>query len=355
MMKVDWKHLAMALAVLPFAVLLFAWIGFFNVGASSGHWKVTEWFLQLAMRSAIRTYALAVEEPARLPDAGIQPAAGHFARGCAVCHGAPGEPRSPSVLRMLPLPPDLTKTVGEWSNAELFRLVKHGIRFTGMPAWPTQARDDEVWAMVAFLRQLPRLDAQRYRELAYGTPVPGGAIPRPVSTLLAECARCHGSDGVGRSPLVPNLAGQSEAYLLASLDAYAKGDRPSGIMSVPAMAITQDERREIARYYAELRQAPGSPRAGGDVLAGARIVEQGQPARAVPACASCHRGEGRNPLYPALGGQSPDYVAAQLRLFRAGSRGGSRYAHLMEHIAKGLSDQDIEDVAAYYVQAPVAD
>ena len=137
MIRINWKHVAVALAVLPVAAVLFAWIGFFNVGASTGHWKVTDWFLHFAMRSAVRTYALAVDEPERLPVEAIKPAAGHFARGCAICHGAPGEPRSPATLKMLPLPPDLASVADEWEDAELFRIVKHGVRFTGMPAWPT--------------------------------------------------------------------------------------------------------------------------------------------------------------------------------------------------------------------------
>lgn len=145
-MHINWKHLAISLGLLPVAVLLATWIGFFNVGASSGHWKVTEWFLHFAMRSAVRTYALAVEAPDELPRHAIQPAAGHFARGCAVCPGAPGEPRSPAVDLMLPQPPDLSGQVGEWTDAQLFRIVKHGIRFTGMPAWPTQQRDDGRWS-----------------------------------------------------------------------------------------------------------------------------------------------------------------------------------------------------------------
>ena len=41
-----------------------------------------------------------------------------------------------------------------------------------MPAWAAQQRDDEVWALVAFLRRLPSLDAQSYRALALGGPGP---------------------------------------------------------------------------------------------------------------------------------------------------------------------------------------
>jgi cytochrome c553 len=214
-MHISWKKLAIALAILPFVVMLAAWIGFFNVGASSGHWKITEWFLHFAMRSAVRTYALAVEVPAALPRHAIQPAAGHFARGCAICHGAPGEPRSPVVERMLPQPPDLAGTVGEWTDAQLFRIVKHGVRFTGMPAWPTQERDDEVWAMVAFLRELPSMDEATYRDLAYGEKLaPPADAAGTLRQVLADCARCHGEDGLGRGPAIPILAGQSEAYLL---------------------------------------------------------------------------------------------------------------------------------------------
>ena len=135
------------------------------------------------MRSAIRTYALAVDAPDALPKDALIPAAGHYAEGCAFCHGAPGVPRNPAVLAMLPVPPDLSATVDEWTDAQLFRIVKHGIRFTGMPAWPTQARDDEVWMMVAFLRALPELDsndlprAGRRRRRDAGTACPLRRLP----------------------------------------------------------------------------------------------------------------------------------------------------------------------------------
>src|SRR5688500_10415819 len=43
------------------------------------------------------------------------------------------------------------------------------LEITGMPAWPAQQRDDEVWAMTAFLRRLPQLDADEYQRLTRGT------------------------------------------------------------------------------------------------------------------------------------------------------------------------------------------
>lgn len=216
MIRFHWKHIAIALAILPFVAVLVAWIGFFNIAASTGHWQITDWFLHFAMRSAVRTYSLAVEVPERLPAEGIQPATSHFERGCAICHGAPGVPQSPAVLRMLPRPPDLAPVIGSWTDAELFRIVKYGVRFTGMPAWPTQQRDDEVWAMVAFLRALPRMDARTYRELSIGSHAgrKNSLETSAFETALADCARCHGVDGRGRSDRVPIISGQRQESTL---------------------------------------------------------------------------------------------------------------------------------------------
>ncbi|NRQ17459.1 c-type cytochrome [Ensifer sesbaniae] len=348
-MHVRWKHLAIGLAILPIVVFFATWIGFFNVGASTGHWKITEWFLHFAMRSAVRTYAFTVDVPDRLPREGLQPAGGHFARGCAICHGAPGEPRSPAALAMLPRPPDLADVVGKWKDRELFRIVKHGVRFTGMPAWPTQARDDEVWAMVVFLRALPAMDATTYRRLAYdGKPSPP-MHATGIEEALAECNRCHGVDGMGRSPSTPVLAGQNEVYLLESLRAYAEGRRPSGMMTLPVQAIDYARLTALARHFAELPRAVAPARGEEERFRrGEQIARHGRPVERVPACLGCHASAKRSPAYPRLAGQSAAYISAQLRLFREGRRGGTRFSPLMENAAKSLSDADIENVTTYF-------
>jgi mono/diheme cytochrome c family protein len=118
------------------------------------------------MRNSVSACAVATGDVPPLDDPGLLPgAAGHFETACAVCHASPAQPRPDSVLAMLPPPPDLKVVVPEWSDAELFEIVKHGVRFTGMPAWPVQSRDDELWSMVAFLRKLPdmRRPARRSR------------------------------------------------------------------------------------------------------------------------------------------------------------------------------------------------
>src|SRR5690606_29239766 len=74
----------------------------------------------------------------------------------------------PIVKQMTPQPPPLPSRVLERRPEQLFWIVKHGIKYTAMPGWVALERDDEVWSMVAFLLQLPKLGPERYRQLAYG-------------------------------------------------------------------------------------------------------------------------------------------------------------------------------------------
>src|SRR5690606_35032220 len=137
--------------------LLVAWSGVYNIAASKGHWAITRAFLSFGMRNSIEFHAAATKAPALDHIALVQRGAGHYQGGCAPCHGAPGEPPSPITRDMLPEPPVLAGVVPQWKPRELFWIVKHGLKYTGMPAWPAPKRDDEVWAVVAFLNRLPDL------------------------------------------------------------------------------------------------------------------------------------------------------------------------------------------------------
>src|SRR5687767_11253186 len=182
---------------------LFASLGIYSVAASRGHWAITDWILEFGMRRSVATHSLAVDAPRLDDDNLIRLGAAHFHGGCAQCHGAPGVPRNPLVQGMLPEPPDLALVAGRWRDRELFWIVKHGIKYTGMPAWPSLERDDEVWAVVAFLRKLPALNVAAYRELAMGeveVPPESGrdlALGRVAEQAVSGCARCHGADARG--------------------------------------------------------------------------------------------------------------------------------------------------------------
>src|SRR5690606_13729481 len=122
----------------------------------------------------------------------------HFEGGCTPCHSRPGDTANAIVAAMLPPPPPLGPEVATMDAEEIFWIVKHGLKFTAMPAWPTQQRDDEVWAVTAFLVRLPELSPREYRELSGA--VRAGDEHKSATELaaatealsLTECVRCHG-------------------------------------------------------------------------------------------------------------------------------------------------------------------
>lgn len=355
--------LLVALAVGGFLVMA---SGVVSIKASAGHWAVTQALLQFAKRRSVATYTVTVDMPPLDDPMLVLKGAGHYEFGCRPCHGSP-ELRHPRVARaMLPAPPYLGERVGHWKPEELFHIVKHGIKFTGMPAWPAVGRDDEVRAVVAFLLVLPSLDPRAYRRLVFGDERQERAAapiddldgpPEIPAAVIASCARCHGRDGLGRGEgAFPKLAGQRRAYLANALEAFARDERQSGIMQPLAAGLDARQITALADYYARLPAGSGSARASFDpaVARGREIAARGIPERKVPSCADCHgpAAAPRNPAYPALAGQHADYLELQLELFKRGRRGGSRYAHVMRHVADRLGPEEMRAAALYYASLP---
>lgn len=365
-----WKWRALKLgavfAVLGVVGMLVVVSGIIPIKASSGHWRITAWFLNFTKQRSVATYAARLPVPALGTPRLVLQGAGHYESGCAPCHGSPARPAPKILQRMTPHPPDLLTIVPQYDAAELFYIVKHGIKFTGMPAWPTLARDDEVWAMVAFLQQLPKLNAESYQRLAQGagnqdaTSLDVWQTPENVPRVVREsCARCHGWNGQGNPQgAFPNLAGQQPEYLYASLQAYAHGTRHSGTMGPLVTGLSAEALRALANYYARLPRATPAVQdvtnTASAVARGAVIAQNGLPAQQVPACVACH-GPGaaaRNPIYPRLAGQYADYLELQLKLFQQQQRGGTAYAHLMRLPSAGLKAEQMRDVALYYSFLP---
>ena len=358
---------AALLVVVALGGLLVAASGIIPIKASSGHWPITAWFLNYSMSRSISTHTLGMKAPPLDEQWMVLKGAGHYETGCRPCHSSPERPIPRVAASMTPPPPFLPPAISEWEPEELFYIVKHGVKFTGMPAWPTQQRDDEVWAMVAFLQQLPELNAEEYHQLANGgVNVQGEVVPLsdltdPQETpdlVIESCARCHGLDGQGRGTgAFPKLAGQKLEYLAASLHAFAQGERQSGIMEPIAARLSPDEIHKLAQYYGGLKPSTARPTQQSSAEAIARgevIARQGLPNQRVPACADCHGPSEirKNPHYPLLAGQYAEYLVLQLELFKMKHRGGTPYAHLMHPVANHLPPQAVHDVAQYYQSLP---
>lgn len=200
----------------------------------------------------------------------------------------------------------------------------------------------------------------------------GGAavalVPRPVSSspprIVSDgtaaggdaCAGCHGPSGEG-SPdgSFPRLAGLDADYLFRQLRDYASGRRRHPVMEPIARRLSEQEARSAARWFAGATAAPRArPAVDPRLLAeGEAIAAIGRWERNIPPCSSCHgaTGLGTGDNFPALAGQSPEYLKAQINAWRLGWRRNDPMG-LMRNVANYLTGPEIEAVAAYYASLP---
>lgn len=320
----------LAAAIVPLSGLL-------DYDASRGRWDITDWYFGIAAQQSITMRSMGLAVPALDDPAALARAAGHYEMVCADCHGSPAGPPERFAGDLVPTPPRLIVQMDNWHpDARVFWTVKHGIKHSGMPAWPSQLRDDEVWDMVAFLGAMSAMQPEEYTRLA--------GLDRE------GCASCHGEKGEG-SAAAPRLDIQSPEYLAAALLAYRDGTRQSGTMMAAANGLSDEQIARLSAYFG--KSVVVEPNSTGGV--GAEIAAHGLPDRDIAACDSCHT-SGR-PEFPRLAGQEPHYLERQLELFNdhGEARGGAhaeimtRALRVLPNVEEGpLTDEEIAALAAHY-------
>jgi cytochrome c553 len=392
---VSFKVIMIAAVVVGMAGAIFVAAGGVDVSADKPDGWFTRHFLHFVFKRSEGARAASVGPPDDLAaPSRVRLAAQHFEMVCANCHGRPGFGQSVVALSMSPRPQYLPKVVDQFTDAELYMIVEHGVKFSAMPSWPTDMRGDEVWSMVAFLRQLPKMDAQTYRQMTalpesgpmaptgsgedsalrpanpshesppldeylYAAPAFGFSDSTFHQTPVATCARCHGADGTGAATggEAPNLTIQDAAYLQTALEAYTTGARKSGFMQNIAAQLSGPQIAAIARYYAGLpvKTASLPPADPALVKRGQMIAAQGIRERAIPACDTCHESSGAAISgAPHIAGQSATFLVRQLGAMARGDRGSSLPWNPMPAVAHDLGKTDMAAVAAYYASLPPA-
>ena len=71
------------------------------------------------------------------------------------------------------------------------------------------------------------------------------------------CQACHGLDGLAKTPDAPNIAGQTEPYLVAQLQAFKSGARKNDAMSVVAPSLSDKDIEDLAAYYSVIEISVG--------------------------------------------------------------------------------------------------
>ncbi|MGE0717897.1 MAG: c-type cytochrome, partial [Alphaproteobacteria bacterium] len=324
------------------------WSGIYNVSASRDHLDATTWLLDIVRRQSVRTHSMAIRVPPLEDPAAVRLGAVHYDLACAGCHGAPGRRPGPLAPAMLPTPPPLDRAIADWQPEQLFWIILNGQKYTAMPAWLESRRADEVWAVVAFLRHLPTLDAAGYRRLARLPPDADTSAPDPSrSPNEASCRRCHDPPAeIADGSLVPPLERQTPQYLSRTLSEYAAGTRPSGIMQFVAATLDRQAIERLSHEFAASAEAAADPTGAAVAARGRRLVHEGIPERGIPACISCHS-PAADARFPRLAGLPVRYLEQQLRLWREGARGGTPFSEIMRPIAVRLEPGEAAEAAAY--------
>src|SRR5882757_3799771 len=119
------------------AALGLGWLygGGFNAAADAPHSKLAYWLLDTARERSIEVRSRGISTPPLDDPQKIAAGAAEYSEMCEGCHLAPGKKADEEFLGGLyPRPPDLTRQI-EPNAAEVFWVVKHGIKMSAMPAW----------------------------------------------------------------------------------------------------------------------------------------------------------------------------------------------------------------------------
>jgi cytochrome c553 len=154
-----------------------------------------------------------------------------------------------------------------------------------------------------------------------------------------SCFACHGENGIGISPEIPNLAAQPPLSITYQLIQFRGQQRNGGAMAALAAGLSDQDMRDIAAYYASL---PAPPAKSGN----ADQIAKGQQISSTQYCNSCHGPQFQGQKHIArLAGQSKEYLVTQLKNIRSGVR--IDMDGTMGSAARGLSDDDIDALASY--------
>jgi len=132
----------------------YSFFGIYNVAASNPRYGITEWFLSSTMDASVKRHSQGIIAPSM--DKPEMKAAGnrYYSSLCADCHGGPKVKRETFATGLNPNPPDLEKAVSDWTNPQLFWIVKNGVKMTGMPSFEANFNNNQIWEIVSYLRTL---------------------------------------------------------------------------------------------------------------------------------------------------------------------------------------------------------
>jgi cytochrome c553 len=154
------------------------------------------------------------------------------------------------------------------------------------------------------------------------------------------CMACHGTDGNSVSPDIPSIAGQPRQQLVTALFMFREGNRKSAVMAPLAEKLSNPDLNDLAAYFNAQKMTAPTRQASADIVAKGREVTIRNN------CVACHTATMAGQQHiPRLAGQHKPYLLAQLKAFKARTRGDMDGT--MTSAAQGLAEDELEILAEY--------
>jgi len=175
----------LALLILAAFAGIFFYAGVYNIGADEPHSKLVYNTLDQFRERAIRHHARDIVAPTDLDNPKrVAAGAGLYAEMCTGCHLGPGVEKSEMSQGLYPSAPELARGTSH-SPAEMFWIIKHGVKLSAMPAWGKTHSDDLIWDMVAFTRVLPKMNPEQYEAALANAPADHDEMMKGMSGMPA--------------------------------------------------------------------------------------------------------------------------------------------------------------------------
>lgn len=152
----------LVLVIIAAAAIVFG--GLYPVGVTTPHTKAVSALIGAARDNGVARAASGITPPT-LSQADIFEGGSHFKGMCEECHGGPGVRPEDFATAIYPAPPDLAKETDDLSLAEVFWIVKNGLKMSAMPAFGKYRRDQELWEIAWFVKNMSKVDPSQYAAL----------------------------------------------------------------------------------------------------------------------------------------------------------------------------------------------
>ncbi|MGE0726342.1 MAG: cytochrome c [Alphaproteobacteria bacterium] len=139
------------LLVLVGTGLVVIYSGTYSIAATEPHSGLVRWAFGATKHNSVIEQSAGISAPPLDSPERVARGREEYGHMCVGCHGGPDRPRGPAGKGLNPAPPEIPHAVEEYTPAQLFWIVKHGIRMTGMPAWGETHDDEELWDVVAYI------------------------------------------------------------------------------------------------------------------------------------------------------------------------------------------------------------